>query len=280
MYPEDQLLPISALQHLLFCERQCALIHVERQWAENRFTVEGQHLHRKAHGGREEQRGNVRIVRRLWVRSLRLGLVGQADVVEIELADGAKEMRGTVPFFLADSEKSGQSPTDSGKSGQSPTDSEKSGQSPADSGKLGQPPAIVRVTPIEYKRGRPKANDCDRVQLCAQALCLEEMLDVVIQSGALFYGKRQRRTHIEFDEALRAKTEAAAARLHEMIAAHETPPAIRMKKCDTCSLFHLCLPDVTQTSRSASRFVGRQFAAALRDSPPTTDPFDVGQTLS
>jgi CRISPR-associated exonuclease Cas4 len=130
------------------------------------------------------------------------------------------------------------------------------------------------VTPIEYKRGRPKTGDSDRVQLCAQALCLEEMLDVTIPHGALFYGKRQRRTQVEFDESLRSKTEAAAARLHQMIGAGETPPAVREKKCDTCSLFHLCLPEVTQTSRSATRFVGRQFAAHLRDGMPTTDLFE------
>ncbi|HEY3391423.1 MAG TPA: CRISPR-associated protein Cas4 [Lacipirellulaceae bacterium] len=255
MYSEDQLLPISALQHLLFCERQCALIHVERQWAENRFTVEGQHLHRKAHHGRDEWRGSVRVVRSLWVRSFRLGLVGQADVVELEMGEGASVgVRGTVPFFFADSEKSGQSLADSEKSGQSP--------------------AFARVTPIEYKRGRPKKNDSDRVQLCAQALCLEEMLGVTIDAGELFYGKRQRRTHVEFDEQLRTATQSAALRLHQMIASGETPPAVREKKCDRCSLFHLCLPDVTQTSRSATRFVGRQFAGHLRDGFPTTDPFD------
>jgi CRISPR-associated exonuclease Cas4 len=243
MYSEDQLLPISALQHLLFCERQCALIHVERQWAENRFTVEGQHLHRKAHAGRDEQRGNVRVVRRLWLRSLRLGLVGQADVVEFESAAASD----VAPPCGAGSED------------------------------VAPSPPYARVTPIEYKRGRPKSNDSDRVQLCAQALCLEEMLSVPIPSGALFYGKRQRRTQVEFAEPLRAKTAAAAARLHQMIAARETPPAVRMKKCDTCSLFHLCLPDVTQAGRSASRFCGRQFAAALSSAAPESDPFDVGQ---
>lgn len=245
MYPEDQLLPISALQHLLFCERQCALIHVERQWAENRFTVEGQHLHRKAHHGRDEWRGNVRIVRGLWIRSFRLGLVGQADVVELEPAPSAVV-----------------------------------GRSESRTGNLslrldGQDcPPYVRVTPIEYKRGRPKKNDSDRVQLCAQALCLEEMLGVTIDAGDLFYGKRQRRTHVDFDEPLRTTTQAAAMRLHQMIASGETPPAVREKKCDTCSLFNLCLPEVTQTSRSATRFVGRQFAGHLRDGIPTTDPFD------
>jgi CRISPR-associated exonuclease Cas4 len=250
MYPEDQLLPISALQHLLFCERQCALIHVERLWAENRFTVEGQHLHRKAHGGREERRGNVRIVRRLWVRSLRLGLVGQADVVELEAAECSERVRGTVPFLLTDSEK------------------------------LGQSAGWVRITPIEYKRGRPKRDDSDRVQLCAQALCLEEMLSVRIGSGELFYGKRQRRTHVEFDDALRAKTERAAARLHVMIAGNETPPALRAKKCDSCSLLPICLPEVTQTGRSASRFCGRQFAAVLREDAPTTDLFELAPDVA
>jgi CRISPR-associated exonuclease Cas4 len=218
MFSEDQLLPISALQHLLFCERQCALIHVERQWAENRFTVEGQHLHRKAHHGRDEWRGDTRIVRGLWIRSFRLGLVGQADVVEFE--SGA---------------------------------------------------TAGRVTPIEYKRGRPKTNNSDRVQLCAQAMCLEEMLAITIDAGDLFYGKRQRRTHVIFEESLRTTTEAAAKRLHQMLESGETPPAVRDKKCDTCSLFHLCLPEVTQITRCATRFVGRQFAAHLRDSTPTTD---------
>ena len=229
MYAEDQLLPISALQHLLFCERQCALIHLEREWAENRFTIEGQHLHRKAHHGRDEWRGNVHIVRGLWIRSFRLGLVGQADVVEFESVD--------------------------------PSDGQKG-------------PSYERITPIEYKRGRPKQNDSDRVQLSAQALCLEEMLGITIDAGDLFYGKRQRRTHVEFDESLRTKTEWAAGRLHEMIASRKTPPAVRMKKCDTCSLLYLCLPEVTQSSRSATRFVGRQFAAVLRDGTPTTDLFD------
>lgn len=249
MYLEDQLLPISALQHLLFCERQCALIHVERQWAENRFTVEGQHLHRKAHHGRDEWRGDVRIVRGLWIRSFRLGLVGQADVVEIETGVAS-------PLPLGD-----------GRGGEHES-------SPRPSLKGRGNVAIARVTPIEYKRGRPKKNDSDRVQLCAQALCLEEMLGVTIDAGDLFYGKRQRRTHIEFDEPLRMATQSAALRLHEMIASGETPPAVREKKCDTCSLFHLCLPEVTQISRSATRFVGRQFAGHLRDGFPTTDPFD------
>lgn len=241
MYSEDQLLPISALQHLLFCERQCALIHVEREWAENRFTVEGQHLHRKAHHGRDEWRGSVRIVRGLWMRSFRLGLVGQADVVEFETI-GQSDLQDVSAH----------------KSKRARLDRQES-------------LSYGRVTPIEYKRGRPKQNDSDRVQLCAQAMCLEEMLAMAIEAGELFYGKRQRRAHVVFDAGLRSATERATERLHHMIDARETPAAVLAKKCDTCSLFYLCLPEVTQTNRSASRFVGRQFGSHLRDGTPTTD---------
>jgi len=75
-------LPISALQHLLYCERQCALIHLEREWAENRFTAEGRALHDRAHDGPDESRPGVRITRGLPVRSEALGLHGVCDVVE------------------------------------------------------------------------------------------------------------------------------------------------------------------------------------------------------
>ena len=82
MYTEDDLLPISALQHLAFCERQCALIHVEGQWEQNRLTVEGGHLHDRAHEPDVEMRGDVRLCRGLNLHCFRLGLVGKADMVE------------------------------------------------------------------------------------------------------------------------------------------------------------------------------------------------------
>ncbi len=87
MFTEDDLLPISALQHLLFCERQCALIHVEGLWSENRLTVEGRQLHERAHDGPRETRRDLRTARGIGLRSLTLGLSGQADVVEFH-ADG------------------------------------------------------------------------------------------------------------------------------------------------------------------------------------------------
>ncbi len=214
VFAEDDLLPLSALQHLLFCERQCALIHIEGLWAENRLTVEGKHLHVRADSHTAETRGDLRTVRSLAVRSLRLGLVGRADVVEFHVA--------------------------------------------AD----GTPASIA---PVEYKRGKPKRDDSDRVQLCAQALCLEEMLGRPVVAGALFYGTTRRRLEVAFDAELRETTEQATARLHVLIASGMTPRAPREPKCDSCSLLQLCLPDVTGSARTASAFADRSLAASLVD---------------
>jgi CRISPR-associated exonuclease Cas4 len=214
-YSEDDLLPLSALQHLLFCERQCALIHIERIWVENRLTTEGQILHRNAHEGKPKTRDGVRITRGLPLRSFTLGVSGQADVVEWRPPPQVSDRQAdrTLAEFLQ---------------------SERSQRLPG-----------WTVTPIEYKRGKPKANDCDRVQLCAQAICLEEMLGIEIGEGQIFYGQHRRRFDVEFDSALRETTHSATKRLHAMIASGRTPPAIREKKCDSCSLISLCLPDVT-----------------------------------
>ena len=221
-YNEDQLLPISALQHLLFCERQCALIHVEHVWTENEFTAEGRVLHERAHEGTDETRagGKVRITRGLPVRSLELGLSGQCDVVEFHDGAGA-------------------------------------------------------VLPVEYKRGKPKAHAADEVQLCAQALCLEEMLARPVDRGALYYGQRRRRTEIVFDEPLRVLTRETARRLHELIASGVTPSAVRETKCDACSLLPLCLPDALRFRRGAAAWFTsqlREVAAVAGSVSPSSPP--------
>ena len=200
--PPDDLLPLSALQHLLFCERQCALIHVEKQWADNRLTAEGQVLHAKANDPGHETKTGVRVARALPLRSDTMAMTGIADIVEFH-QDGT-------------------------------------------------------VVPVEYKRGKPKAGDEDRVQICAQSICLEEMLGVEIESGYLFYGKARKRTLVVFDERLRATTRSAAERLHQMVADGETPPAVREKKCDSCSLLGLCMPDALRFRTGAASWLDRQ----------------------
>ena len=125
--------------------------------------------------------------------------------------------------------------------------------------------AMVSETPfpIEYKRGKPKRHDADLVQLCAQAICLEEMLGLSpggVAEGALYYGATRRRLGVPFDQALRARTAVVAARLHALIASGVTPRAIREKKCDRCSLRDLCLPEGTAPGRSAQRYIERTLA--------------------
>jgi CRISPR-associated exonuclease Cas4 len=220
VYSEDELVPLSALQHIQFCERQCALIHIEGLWAENRLTAEGRNLHERADSGESESRGPVRTARSLPLRSLRLGLTGRADVVE---------------FYYDGS-------------------------------------VLTAAIPIEYKRGRDKTDDSDRVQLCAQALCLEEMLGISIPAGALFYATPRRRTDVLFDESLRRTTEDAVTRLHALLDSGITPRIPRQPKCDGCSLFELCMPEVTAANISASAWSARAITASLACSiDPSSD---------
>ncbi|HEY2786651.1 MAG TPA: CRISPR-associated protein Cas4 [Fimbriiglobus sp.] len=98
--------------------------------------------------------------------------------------------------------------------------------------------------PVEYKRGKRRRWDNNEVQLCAQAMALEEMLGVPVPAGAIFFVKTKRRQEVPFDEALREKTEATARRLHEILQQTAAPPPIRHPKCKQCSLFAVCLPDL------------------------------------
>ncbi len=216
-YSEDDLLPISALQHLLFCERQCALIHIEQAWSENLFTAQGRILHEKVHSETAERRKDVRVEYGMPLRSLRLGLVGKADVVEFR--------RGP------------------------------------DGGSTALTTGGWRPFPVEYKRGRKKPDNRDNVQLCAQALCLEEMLNVVIPGGAIYYGKERHRTDVEFDEALRQETEETAVRLRRLIDSGKTPPPVYEEKCDTCSVLGVCLPTTLEKRKSVSQY----FAAMTKE---------------
>ena len=223
MYPEADLLPVSALADLAYCERRAALHYLEGIWHDNVFTVEGSHLHDRVHQAESETRGGVRIARGLHLRSLRLGLTGKADVVEFHLLpDGADKNTG---IHIQ------------GASG------------------------IWQPFPVEYKRGRLRREHGYELQLCAQALCLEEMLNVEIPAGALFYGKTRRRLEVGFDKTLRAQTEAAAVRLHELARSGKTPRAKFDKKCKKCSLLDSCLPKATGGRRSADKYFSAAIAA-------------------
>jgi len=110
---------------------------------------------------------------------------------------------------------------------------------------------------VEYKRGKPKRDDCDKIQLCAQALCLEEMMDVHIPEGALFYGRTRHRQDVVFTDALRKETEEAALKTRELIASGETPPPVYAKRCEQCSLMEVCLPKTIQKKRTVNAYISR-----------------------
>ena len=219
MYSEDDLLPLSGLQHLVFCERQWALIHIEQVWAENRLTAEGRVLHERAHDGGAESRPGLRMARGLRLRSLRLGLSGQADVVEFHRVAEARCPGGA---------------TKRGGGGRSRWSTSAGGRS---------------------------RTACDEVQLCAQALCLEEMFEASVAAGALFYGTPRRRTEVAFDAELRAETEGLAARMHELYAARATPRAVYLPKCDNCSLIAQCMPRALAKPPGVARYLARALAA-------------------
>jgi CRISPR-associated exonuclease Cas4 len=225
-FSENDLIPISALQHFVFCRRQCALIHIEQVWDENRLTAEGRIMHERAHSQDNEMHGDCRTVRGLRLRSLRLGLVGVADVVEFYRRPREQALADDDPHYAEISGLKGR----------------------------------WRAVPVEYKRGKPKADHSDEVQLCAQALCLEEMLNVSIKNGFLFYGAVRRRHPVEISLALREETESLSIELHAFLEAELTPPAEYNKRCDSCSIVDLCMPESAGAGRSVRGYISKALA--------------------
>lgn len=125
-------------------------------------------------------------------------------------------------------------------------------------GKTGEPQIPL---PVEYKRGRRRRWDNDDVQLCAQAICLEEMFAVKVPTGAIYHVKSRRRREVAFDQAMRARTEAAAQRLHELFASGCTPPPVLKPRCQGCSLRAICLPETLQQRSRADAYQQALFVA-------------------
>ncbi len=176
---------------------------MERQWAENARTAEGQVFHETAHHGPEsEARGELLILRGLRVASPSLRLGGICDVVEFHRSPSGVSLAGREGLWLP--------------------------------------------YPVEYKKGSDQTKESDEVQLCGQALCLEEMLCCQIPEGSLFYGETRRRTRVAFDGTLRQRT---LDLLHELLGYMDrgyTPGAKLHKGCNACSLRDICLPKLSR----------------------------------
>ena len=106
------------------------------------------------------------------------------------------------------------------------------------------------MKPVEYKRGKPKKDNWDRIQLCAQGLCLEEMLGNTVYSGALWYWQTRHRDDVVFSDELRNETRQVIEQVRGLLVSGQTPKARYAKKCDSCSLFDLCNPKLLTRDHS------------------------------
>lgn len=211
-YKPDELLPLSGIQHFLFCRRQWALIHVETQWRDNVLTVEGKLLHERVDDPYfSEVRRDLIIARAVPVASYRLGLAGVCDLVEFRLSPEGVKLPGRDGLYLA--------------------------------------------APVEYKRGKPKREPVDEGQLCAQAMCLEEMLAVGIPRGFLYYGQTRHRETVELNSGLRQLVRDMCAEMHSYFSRGYTPRVGISKACRSCSLSDVCLPVLQKHKIAASKYI-------------------------
>jgi len=211
-YTSDELLPLSGIQHFIFCRRQWALIHIEQQWKENVLTVEGKQLHKRVDDPFfTETRGGQITARAVPVASYRLGLSGVCDVVEFTESPEGVKLPGRSGLYLA--------------------------------------------APVEYKRGHEKRDPCDEAQLCAQAICLEEMLSVSIPLGYFYYGEIRHRVETALTSELRSLVQKMCEEMHQYYARGYTPQVKPSKACKSCSLEDLCLPTLQAKTISASKYI-------------------------
>ncbi|MEJ2710289.1 MAG: CRISPR-associated protein Cas4 [Anaerolineales bacterium] len=218
-YPPEAWLPLSGIQHFIFCRRQWALIHIERQWEENALTVEGRLLHQRVDDPFfTEKRKGVIVARSVPVASPSLGLQGVCDVVEFTESPQGVQLPGREERYL---------------------------------------PA-----PVEYKRGKEKRDACDEAQLCAQAMCLEDMLAASIPIGYLYYGRTRRRVAVELTAELRDLVRKVSKEMHAYDQRGYTPRVKTSRACRSCSLADVCLPALQENVIPASEYIRQQIEEA------------------
>lgn len=185
---EDEVVLVSAIEHYSYCPRQCALIHIEKVFDENLFTLRGRRAHERADTPEECLEDGIVIHRAVPIWSLHLGLQGKTDVLEF-WPDGT-------------------------------------------------------VYPVEYKHGPRRDQLHDALQLCAQALCLEEMLDISVHKGAVYHHSSHRRREVEFTDEMRTRTVEIVRQIRQMQMEGELPPPVNDARCPNCSLIDACMPGV------------------------------------
>lgn len=215
MKNDEELIPLSRLQHLQFCPRQFALIHLEDIWDENVLTAQGRILHENADDPLfTEKRNDLIITRSVPLVSYALGLSGKADVIEFH--------------------------------------QDKDGVA------LPNRKGLWHPIPVEYKRGKQKAGIEDEVQLCAQALCLIEMLGVAIPEGYIFYWETRTRSKVIFSDALKDTVRDLCDKAYYILETGKLPnPDRPIERCKRCSLIDSCVPE-SKTRKSALAYIKHQ----------------------
>lgn len=216
MYCEDEMLMLSGIQHFVFCPRQWALIHIEQQWAENRLTMEGNILHEKVDDPFYRQKNG--------------------DVITLRSLHVASKKLGL--YGITDAVEL--IPSDSFEN--SITHNRYKG--------------FWKLYPVEYKRGKHKPDERDEVQLAAQAMCLEEMYDINIPFGALYYNEEKHREKVAISEQLRKTTERCAIQMHEIFKSGVIPKVVKTSHCRNCSLIDICLPEI-ERCQQVSTYLNR-----------------------
>ena len=239
MSTEHESVLISALNEYVFCPRRCGLKYIDGYWADNEHTAVGTLLHDHADLPGYETDAGVTLLRGLPLFSERYGLSGKADIVEVR--------KGNFGLRMADREMNeANAVLGSGKSAIRKSKSAKASAAASDKSANRNPKSEILYAPVEYKKGKRRKWDNDDVQLCAQALCLEEMFSTTVPEGFIYHAASKRRRKVSFDAALRSETERIIETVRSLIANREVPPAVLKPRCDGCSLRSICLPELTQ----------------------------------
>ena len=206
MYTDDEMLMLSGIQHFAFCPRQWALIHIEQLWADNRLTVEGNIMHSTVDDPFYIRKTNDIIT----LRSV--GLVSKEQ--------GLYGISDVIEFYNVELNDN--------------------------SIKLPEYSGYWEPHPVEYKRGKEKNNHIDEVQLAAQIICFEEMYNIKIEYGWLYYGETRRRKKIDMSSELREVTKNFVKQMHLLFKVGQTPKASYTNHCDKCSLIDICIPEISK----------------------------------
>ncbi len=276
---DDELIPVSAIEHYAYCARQCALIHVDQTFDENVYTIRGTQAHERIDIPGSELVSGVRYERAMPIWSERLGIIGKADLVElrtegpfpVEYKVGRRRVRG--PRFRP--EDSSHPCNTIGSAACPCRGASRCAQGSNDDSAMRDPPArplfpspLREPVPVGLRGPRFRPED---LQVCAQGICLEEMMETEVPGGAVFYWTTRRRHSVAFTSELRLAVEETVAAIRAQQRDQRLPDAPNDARCKLCSLQVSCLPAVVAGKARIRGFQGTLFQVFDRDAEGEPD---------